>query len=769
MKVWNDAEFDRLKEICRECSSFKELREKAAIDLPNKSWRQIQKKLENNPEYTKYFIDKRKRWRVIKVEESFEKKKKELTIEEKSFPAPEVWEVSAEAYKRPGVRIGLFSGANYKEDGFRAGLIRLGRDLTRQEGTHFDIWNAGLVSKKWIAKELKRRCEGIHRDLHPYIVENFLTEAAQELNSIIPKIKKPRQSKENGKYIRLYIMTSPTRDGPLGEEIARRLQKLRSEDIRCYRAGGDRLPVKQPGKGRNKLVWVINPHKSRLPSKYHSQVAEREIDDKRRQTTKKYPDLWVVGPFASNIHKPQGERKEPYVTMGVLRRLEEVLEAENQISVSIVEYTPQNDRFVRVWDLKDIVARELENITGIKAGAEEIHQKIVEVIKERRPVPIGIIADELKWDRKTLEKKIKFLVEEKKSPRKTWPGLYYNPSSQCYDFHLDWVQDRLSYPRIDIHDKNFAEDRILFIGCPHVGYTTTDYEFIVKDIPEIILKHNIKTLPILGDIIAGLRYSYLHTGEVFGDLNNTDQEKLAAELFGTVIMKVFMARIKKRLAGRNAAELSQLEAKTIILESLLDFPYIPGNHDLWQESEGTAPLETFSDKLSGLLVKHLSAFLFKKSMPSVDIFEIISQKLIKMPDYDAIYRLPSGLNMEMYHPHTARADTTSLRAQKALENSNSQVVGVANFHTATVVHNWYSDRGQCVAVQIGTLVIYTRFEERKTKRIDFGPVFLRVLSKNQRIIMTESAYFNKPRLKKPLSKWTNLDQLKKNLGILDAP
>lgn len=686
----------------------------------------------------------------------------------KSFPKPEVLEMDKAAWERPGQRVGFYSGADFKAEGFRATLMKLGRELSRQEGIHFDVWNGGLVSKKWIINEIKKRISGVHSDLRKGIIDNFLNEVAEELSSLIPKLKKPNGNNGNSGYIRLYIITSPTRDGDYGEEIARRLQELRPDDIRCYKAGSDRVEVKRPD-NRNKIIWAINPQKPRLPSQYYSQAAEKEINDKRGQTTKNYPDLWVVGTFASNIHKPEGERDEPYITVGALRRLEEVLAAENQISISIVEYTPEGDRFVRVWNLKDIVADELNYITGIKSGAAEIHRKIVDALKKHRPATIGIIADELGVDRQTAERETDFLIEEKQSSRKTWPGLCKYPESQRYDFDFDWIQNKLDYPRIDIRDHGFKEDKLLFLSCPHVGFTTCDYRFIVDEIPRRVLNKGIHAIVLLGDIIAGLQHDYLETGEVFGSLSNTDQERFAAELFGTALMKVFNQRFEANFAACGDAEKNQPQKiKEIIDNSLPSLLYIPGNHDLWQERDGTTPLETFHDKLINLLTRHIGKTLVERGLPAVDIFEVLAKKIIKFLDYAAVSKLPSGLTLEMHHPHTARAETTSLRVQKSLDVSSGQIVGIGNFHTATVVHKWYPERGQCVAVQAGTLLIYSRFEKRKIKRIDFGVVFLRVLSMSQRIVMTESAYFNRPLLKEPLVKWTNLDQLKRELGVLSA-
>lgn len=767
---WGSEEVKTLKNLCESCKSFKILRETAEEVMSHRNWASIKSKVSENPEWTQHFEDRRTRSRIQTIENKAEPKPTELLLTEKIFSKPVVWDIDKEAFERPGHRIGFLSGIDYKSEGFRAGLIKVGFDLFRQEGTHFNVLNGGLVSKQYIATKIKEKTEGVRREFRDAVINNILNEAAQELSSIIPKIKKPSPAGD-GSYVRLYIMTSLQYDGEYGGEIARRLQALRPDDIRYYKhGGGHRIEVKQRGKEKNKVVWTVNPKKSRLPSKYHSTAAEREIDDKRGQTTKDYPDLWVAGVFASSIHKPDGERGEAYITLQALRRLEEVHVAENQIGVTVVEYTSDededDDRFVRAWDLKDAVANELMNITGIKSGANEIHRNIVNDLKISRPTTIGLLSDKLGIDRKTIEEEIKFLVEPEKTTRKTWPGLFEDKASQRYDFHLDWLQDELTYPRFDA--ESFLEDKMLFFSCPHVGYVTTDYQYMVEEMPRRILKHDIEILVGLGDFIAGLHHEYLKTGEVFGNLNNTEQEKFAAEIMGTVLMKVFDKRFEAKLKACKKKKITREKTEEFVKNSLPLFIFIPGNHDLWQLREGSTPLEIFEDKLKGLLIRYISAILARKGLPAVDIFSIVNRKILKFHDYEAVFTLPSGLKLEMVHPHMARAKTTSLRAQEALDVSESQIIGIGNFHTAIVMNKWYPDRGQTIVVQAGAIVTYTTFEKRKLKKIDFGTIYLRTLSKNKRIVMTETAYFDKPCLYGSIPKWTNLDQLKEELNILSA-
>ena len=309
---------------------------------------------------------------------------------------------------------------------------------------------------------------------------------------------------------------------------------------------------------------------------------------------------------------------------------------------------------------------------------------------------------------------------------------------------------------------------MLFFGCLHAGYTTTDYEHFVKEVPKIILEHGVKRLFGLGDMIAGLHHDFHHTGEVFGSMNYTEQERFAAEIVATVIMKVFSELLEatnKKTAIKN--DISSEELSKVIRSCLVEFDLIPGNHDLWQEGEGHTPLVLFCERLTTLLMRNIGQILMEHKIQFFDLFGIIQDSVRLYPDYEARVVLPSGIAVAMQHPHMGRAQTTSLRAQSAIGLMKSQVTAIANFHTATFVPKWQPDLGQCVAVQVGTQVIYTRFERRKMKRaVDFGPVLLKTYSKNGRILKMETSYYNRPYLKEAIPKTTDPAVLKKKLNIL---
>lgn len=716
-----------------------------------------------------------------------------LPLEDRKWDDPEVLEIDAGLWSQPGQRIGRLSRIDFFSDGFRRGVLKKNCEiLAYEEGVHFIVINAGLIDKasfklvwrerleevkqhvkeeKKIAKERGRKIENVLvKAIGESVLNNLLNEAAKKLAAILPRLKKPTSPGSSSEFIRYYISTSPRYDGPFGEEIAKRLQQLRPEDIRCFKAGSACTKVK----GANKRIWSISPVRARIPGKYYSQSAEKEIEDKEGQTSQPLPDLWAVGGQGSAIYKGEGERGRAYLTDPASCRQEKVTIGENQVGIAVVEYPPPDsnlvpgtvERLVRFWSLRDLIACEKEFITGIKEGSQRIHRSIVEILKQEGALSTGQICDELGIDdRKKVEEALKFLVEEKASPRKTWPGLHYDDKAQLFDFHLDWLQDRLRY--VLPKKSEWKEDRFLFTGCLHSGYTTVDYEFIVKQLPYIMQKRKTKTLISLGDEIAGLHHGFQCRGEIFSSLNNTEQERFAAELRAEVIFQAFKNSFEQELIKQNPNTLTLDQLTSLINKALVLFLVIPGNHDLWQEEEGNTPLAMFITRLRELLCLYLRHFLLeKKILLPIDLEKIVEAKTLLFPDTEAVYEMPSGIKVAMAHPHLGRAATTSLRAQHAIGLHQAQISGIANFHTATVVHKWNQDLGQCVSVQVGTHAIHTRFERRKMKfQVDFGPVALRVVSHNGRILMTETVYYNKPYLRTAILKSQDIQLLRKKLGL----
>lgn len=704
---------------------------------------------------------------------------KNLPLEDRSWDRPQVLVANESAWSRTDVAlVGAISRIDYFSPGFRHGVVRSLCEILASEGVHF-ITLMSLVRKDFFqdvlkrrvaeakthiaekreeAKRLGRRIAGIlQKDINETVTENIVDEAAKALAAMLPKIKKPTTPTD---YVRYYISTSKRYDGEIGERIAARLQQLRP-DIRKYHPGSIRTELKNS----DVVFWTLGEMKSRIPGQFVSQAIEKMIVDKKDETSReRLPDLWLVGGNGTAIYTPDGVRRTPYVGTPGASVPEGVSIGENQIGVAVVEQSLKDsrNRSVRFYNLRDAVSHERRMITGIKKGSQKIHQAVVDELKrEGGTLSVGQLADRIGEDRAKVEQALKFLEVTSTSDRKTWPGLHYDPASQLWDFHREWVQQRLRYvlpPR-----KQWQKDNLFFFACMHAGYTTADYQFIVDQFPKIMLKRQTDTVVCLGDMIAGLHHNFQCTGEVFSGLNNTEQEEFAAALLATVFYRVFEERLADMIINRGMTDI-----RTAVEQSLMNFVFIPGNHDLWQQQEGATPLWVFRAEFSRLLSTAIVRNLIDRNVPMMDIQEILNKKIFQYSDIRALHKLSSGLSLSMLHPHMGGSATTSRNAQNMIGAYNAQIGGLANFHRATVVHRWDQELGQCVAVQAGTMAIYTPFEVRKMKfQNDFGPIVLRTISHAGRILTTETAYYNQPFLKEAISKHTDVRTLKKSLKLLE--
>ncbi|MDA1334579.1 MAG: hypothetical protein O2794_01010 [bacterium] len=714
----------------------------------------------------------------------------EMTLPEREWDDPLQLEMMPGAWADRAVRIGLMSGIAYGNDGMRGGLINLAMELLRDEGIRLIINNAHVVDGKSVVGQVAertvelreesrgRRATRAGRERYPALTqaslrdkaaEDVVQAVARDLSSLIPQILRPLPMREKGRipFVKMYTLTTPDTlslyDGKYGESIAEELQHIR-DDIILYGAGGDWIYIRD----FDIKIGILNPSRSRLPGKYQSTAGEKEIDEKERQTSQDFPDLWIVNPFAAAVFQPAGIRARPYIMGPALRRLEEVHTAENQAGIMILEYRPNRQKIVRNYSFRDLIRAELKTIVTPR-GATKTQKRIVATIGEHGALPIGTLEDRMPGvSRATIEREISGLVSStgKLSTRKTWPGLVFDSRSKRYYFDDEWIQRKLRYR----WPKDLVSDRMLFFGCLHAGYTTTDYEHFVKEYPRIMLEYGVDHLFGLGDMIAGLKHGLACSGEVFGGMNYTEQEVFAAELVATVLFKTFRARLEVKRGKKSLSDLSSEELSNLLSDSLVHFHYIHGNHDLWQEYDGQIPLQQFNDVLVRLLHDETLKMLIEERAPAIDLFEILASKTSFYSDFAGVAELPSGIRVSMQHPQMGRAQTTTLRAQHAMGTRGAQISALANFHASATVAQWTSDLGQCVAMQAGTQVIYTRFERRKMKKeVDFGPLYLHVQSKGGRIYIDERAAFNESILKVALNKKHDSEGLKRKLGLLRHP
>lgn len=700
---------------------------------------------------------------TLKLEEPVE-----LTI------LPEVWQ-------KPGVRVGAFSRIDWGSAGARAALLKLAFEkVFVPQGCHYIVLNGGLVNHRAIKEEfitprLAPLTPRERRELRAQIEEEVLTEIAAKLYSIIPRIRKPEVSAQEGaELVKLYIMTSPIIDGTYGERVARILQEFRPEDVRLYKSGGDRTRLKGVGATQEEkrlgleIAW-INPKKHRLPGQYASTSPDKEVREVEA-TAMSWPFIWVSAGHGSSISVPRRGRRRPIISLPVLhipltRKPGEPAPALNQVGVRVIEVSPDGQEvLIQTWSFRDLIKDERKFITGIKSGASELHNKIVNALKEDIEgfgLHVGEISDRIDVPRKEVENAVKFLEEPQPLSRRTWPGLYRDERSGRYNFHRVWLQETLRYPWP--YD-SYRELRRLIFGCLHAGYNTTDYMFVRYKLPEIILKKKVDCVELVGDIIAGLKHHLIHKGQIIGNLNYTEQEIFAAELVGTVIYEVFKARFEENW---QKSENKEKELDKIIADSLVLFLYIIGNHDAWQKELGFTPGVLFKSKLLELLTRNIEKFISEKDL-CFRIDDIIRSKIIELPEYNPVFEFEGGIRTTLLHPGMARAQTLSLRMEQMMAFSETELTDGANFHESFNMEKGDPELGQRVGTQAGAMTPLTYFEFGKLKRVDFGPVYVGIRYKDGRIFMSEHQFFNQPILEHPISKDTDINNLKSRLKLLIA-
>lgn len=643
-----------------------------------------------------------------------------------------------------GAKIGFISRIDYGSKGFRQSAIREAfRIFENIESTHFNILAGGLVSQKAIIGQMKVYVKERGAELNSKerserkaeFEDEFLHKCAEELAKIIPVVYGPDpENSRKEKVIDLFIVPSLAFDGEIGEHIALLLAEKRN-DIRVMNSGGDRFLVRYV----NKLIWVLTPVKAVwMRGDYFSTAVERVIKDKIKQTSQGSPDLYVIGCFGSSIHKPKGELKYQYVSVPVCHRLEDTRVAENQVGVAILEFPPDGriHRY-RVHSLKDMVARELSFVVAPERVTAN-QRKIIEAIKSRGWVTPGIIRTEFGISAENVQKEMTNLMKKKTFRRngENWPGIYYQEQSHKYYFDLKYLQTKLRYAPLM---GPFQEDRIVSFACLHAGSVETDYNFFINRIPEIILAQNAQLLVGAGDIIEGNEHDLMIKGEIIAGANNTAQEKWAANMVGMVMAKVFKTKFEQAMRVADKTKLSPEKVLEMVRASLIAFNVIPGNHDLWSTKHGHTPLETFRATLEAFLTEKIQKFLAFYKLPLVAVGLAVGEKITSQN----VYQLNSGLKLSVQHPHMSRAKTTSIRPQEMMDfgkRIGCQVTIGANFHVGETVAEWDMDLGQCVCQEIGTIKHGSNFERNKMKTVDQGVGYLRVVSKDRRIVMTESIF-----------------------------
>lgn len=705
-------------------------------------------------------------------------------LDEHVWPEPQTLIIPAEAWKEPGKRIGGFSCILCENKGFRSALVDRTFRIFAARGCCQVGLDGGIVDRIAISERIKAelaRYEPRDRGLvRSEIEERIVRAAASELHSIIPIIKKPAGHGDKTPFVRLYVMTSPMIDGAYGERAATELQKLRPDMVRVYNPGGDRTRVKGVGQTDEErklgveIGWV-NPKTSRMPGQYASTGIDKEIADEQ-DAADTLPALWIHGGNGVSISKPGGgPKRRPYISLPILhkptpRRPGDPVKRLNQIGCRIVNVAQNGEMAIETWSLRDLVKQEQSFIGKVKkTGAKPIHHRIVDALREKPlGLHVGEIADALDVPQETIAKEIKFLLEERSCRVRSWPGLYRGKDSGRFKFQPDYFQHQLRYPWP--YGEGVHELRELVFGCLHAGYTTTDYEFVRREFPNIILEHHVDVVELIGDITAGLKHHLMHRGEIIGNMNYTEQEILAGELLATVIYDVFVVRFNEALVRTPKDDVAK-KLESLIASSLVLFLWIVGNHEAWQREGGHTPGTTFRAVLVATLSAAITIHLQTLGLtPPHNLSSLVAEKMIELNEDDAEYKFPGNIHAKFIHPCMGRALTTSLRTEGVMNFlEGAHLTRDANFHVGCVVEKWDQDLGQRQGIEAATMVIGTKFESGKLKRVDFGPTLTVTRSKDGRIFYTRHRFFPTPILKRPISKNTNPAVLRKKLGLLRYP
>ncbi len=685
-------------------------------------------------------------------------------------------------------RIGLISRVDYPSNGFRKALLELAAEEFKREDVHFIILAGGLVYEKAV-KDKQRRVKRDQRvvatlikgleskastpkraqklqelyDRRTALKEEEDEHTAEKMASELAKLL-PRFTNKAGERLKIYIVPSKVYDGQIGEEAIRLLSHKREKDVRVYRTGGDKIPVKQA----NKVLQVLVPIRRPWHGDFFSTGVERQIKDHIKQTSRALPDVFIVGCMGASITKPQGESPRPYVAVPVLHNLSDTTVSENQVAVRVAEIRRDSrDPVVRTYSYKDHMSLE-RTYVGSPAKPSALQRQLVELIKIEGRVSPGILAGLANADRTKVEHELHALVRSPgEPPLKTWPGLEYDGESRRFDFSLPWLQRYLRYPSTS--GKRLAEDGMVVYGCLHAGSFGTDYRYFIEAVPEVVLKTGARILAGCGDFTEGLKHNLALRGEVVGGINCTDQEILAGNMLAKVNIEVFKVRFEQGyidlLASLKGAAPSKAQLESLVLDALLVNPLIPGNHDLWACDLGYSPMQVMIMTMVRRITDAVEAVLASKKLCLQGLSALVERNVTILPG--GRMELPSGLKMSMLHPHMARAKTTSIRPQEMLDKEfESQVVLGANFHVGEHLEVWGGDLGQRVCLQVGTLKHSSDFENNKLKIVDQGFAYLKVLSEDQRVVRTEGTFYSNESSKAKLIKRGQIfDDLLKSLNL----
>ncbi len=544
------------------------------------------------------------------------------------------------------------------------------------------------------------------------------------------------------------------------------------------------------------FIRCVNPIRPGMPSEYASSSPEKIVKSAAKGR-RVLPDFWISAGFGSSTYKPGCGKERPIISQPVLCSPTSVEPGEpslgvNMVGIHIIEIARDGKtRAVKTWSFSDLLKDELSVIALDKATSTPLQHNIVAAMvamahkDESGKYTVGELAGATLSTDEEVEKALEPLktVEALSGP---FPGLYFNPQSERYSFHREWFQKHLVYPWP--YDQ-YRELRRLSFGCLHVGYITTDYEYVRTRFAELILSLKVDVLELVGDIIAGRKHDLPERRQLVGDMNYDDQEQFAGELLASVLYDVFCKRFQAEISGMASSVntpatcLSREQILECADKSFVTFAYIVGNHDTWVTAHGHTPAITFHLTLCSKLAHMLSLYLEDFNIPYRSVVDLLKRKILRLAEKKRVkdkedskaslamygYEM-NGITVDMIHPYMPNAQTTSVRCEQVIRHSSANCVAVANFHKGVFVEVYHPEYGVQAASQAPCMLPFgTEFEDSKLKAVDFGPIFTVVRAHKGRIFYVEKMYFDDPIMTEPFDPFTNPRKLKRDLRIDPNP
>lgn len=700
---------------------------------------------------------------------------------EKKETAPAI-----EVRKHTGTDIvGWISRIDIGGDGYRKGLLLLAEERFREENVDCVYINGGLVSKRGVAKRIRKiqelekaASDEVREELFGLMskkaelisklkddkknpdkkklqddadkLEQKIEEARERLSELKPRklaviqnemVEQlavelaedlPRFQKKDGKKVKIYIVTSPAYDGNVGHLVALRLVELRRKERDVLYFGQTRafVQLKKCGKG----IVLLTPEKDVWRSRFYSAYPDRLVEDDLKRGSKIPPDMYIVGCFGSSLNRGKGSNKFQRISLPVLHKLEDTTTGENMIGVRVVRYSHDNGNEVRTFDFKHMTTNERSMIT-LPSNCSKVQAMIIEDLKINGARHIGQWEDELGIPRDVLEKELKALLGRKNVKA----SILYDEKSAQYSFNPQWLQKMLKFSWPE-SGPGWALNTIVGFSCAHAGSVHTAEDFIVNELADIIVQENADVLFSAGDNIEGLKHELDRRKEVIPGFNYTKMEKLASYMFSTTMLRSFEKRLDNALKDKDVKKISSAEVEELISKLLVTFIYICGNHDEWELDIGLDPLALFDALMRKLVSEGVDEIIRKKGLPVLSLHSInslVDKKVLAFTE-DDVYKFPSGISIGAIHYHAGRTATNSTWPERALRQFRVHQKIVGNFHVEEQVEEFDSELGLRAADMLPTLKCKSDFESKKGKIVDFGVGVRKLWSYKGKVLIAES-------------------------------